>query len=64
MNAETHRDKSLRLALIGMSGAGKTFWTKRLAAGGGRVCRNQRRGGLDGLARQRNVRGARVTIPR
>jgi len=34
MNAETHRDKSLRLALIGMSGAGKTFWTKRLAAGG------------------------------
>ena len=24
----------LRLALIGMSGAGKTFWTKKLAAGG------------------------------
>jgi shikimate kinase len=24
----------LRLALIGMSGAGKTFWTKRLSAGG------------------------------
>src|SRR5258707_5129048 len=24
----------LRLALVGMSGAGKTFWTKKLAAGG------------------------------
>ncbi len=24
----------LRIALVGMSGAGKTFWTKRLAAGG------------------------------
>ena len=24
----------LRVALVGMSGAGKTFWTKRLAAGG------------------------------
>jgi len=29
-----HRDKPLRLALIGMSGAGKTFWTKKLAASG------------------------------
>jgi shikimate kinase len=27
-------EKPLRLALIGMSGAGKTFWTKRLAASG------------------------------
>lgn len=32
MTAETNREKPLRLALIGMSGAGKTFWTKRLAA--------------------------------
>ena len=30
MNAE----KPLRLALVGMSGAGKTFWTKRLAESG------------------------------
>ena len=34
MNAETNRKKPLRLALIGMSGAGKTFWTKKLAANG------------------------------
>jgi len=34
MNAETNREKPLRLALIGMSGAGKTFWTKKLAANG------------------------------
>jgi shikimate kinase len=34
MTAETNREKPLRLALIGMSGAGKTFWTKKLAAGG------------------------------
>lgn len=32
MHAETNREKPLRLALIGMSGAGKTFWTKKLAA--------------------------------
>jgi len=32
MTAETNRAKPLRLALIGMSGAGKTFWTKKLAA--------------------------------
>src|SRR5258708_37893801 len=32
MSAETNREKPLRLALIGMSGAGKTFWTKKLAA--------------------------------
>jgi shikimate kinase len=31
MSAETHRERPLRLALIGMSGAGKTFWTKKLA---------------------------------
>jgi shikimate kinase len=34
MGAETNREKPLRLALIGMSGAGKTFWTKKLAASG------------------------------
>lgn len=33
MTVETNREKPLRLALIGMSGAGKTFWTKQLAAG-------------------------------
>ena len=32
MTAETNRASPLRLALIGMSGAGKTFWTKKLAA--------------------------------
>jgi shikimate kinase len=31
MTAETNRAKPFRLALIGMSGAGKTFWTKKLA---------------------------------
>ena len=34
MNAETSKEKPLRLALIGMSGAGKTFWTKKLAESG------------------------------
>ena len=34
MPAETNREKPLRLALIGMSGAGKTFWAKKLAADG------------------------------
>lgn len=34
MPSETSVDKPLRLALIGMSGAGKTFWTKKLAASG------------------------------
>src|SRR5467141_5079765 len=34
MTMETTREKPLRLALIGMSGAGKTFWTKKLAAAG------------------------------
>ncbi len=34
MTAETNREKPLRLALIGMSGAGKTFWTNKLAASG------------------------------
>jgi shikimate kinase len=34
MLAETNRKKPLRLALIAMSGAGKTFWTRKLAATG------------------------------
>jgi len=34
MKQESHGTKPLRLALIGMSGAGKTFWTKRLAESG------------------------------
>jgi shikimate kinase len=34
MTMETTREKPLRLALIGMSGAGKTFLTKKLAASG------------------------------
>jgi hypothetical protein len=29
---DSHLQKPLRLVLIGMSGAGKTFWTKKLAA--------------------------------
>jgi shikimate kinase len=34
MPAETRVEKPLRLALIGMSGAGKTFWAKKLAESG------------------------------
>jgi len=34
MNPESHSTKPLRLALIGMSGTGKTFWAKRLAESG------------------------------
>jgi shikimate kinase len=34
MRRETTHEKPLRLALIGMSGAGKTFWTKKLAEKG------------------------------
>jgi len=34
MTQETQGKKPLRLALIGMSGSGKTFWTKRLAETG------------------------------
>jgi hypothetical protein len=34
MMQETHGEKPLRLALVGMSGSGKTFWTKRLAEAG------------------------------
>jgi shikimate kinase len=33
-NMETRSQEPLRLALIGMSGAGKTFWTRLLAAAG------------------------------
>ena len=32
MTVETNRAEPLRLALVGMSGVGKTFWTKKLAA--------------------------------
>jgi hypothetical protein len=34
MNQESHKTEPLRLALIGMSGSGKTFWAKRLAESG------------------------------
>jgi len=34
MTQVSYREKPLRLALIGMSGSGKTFWTKRLAETG------------------------------
>src|SRR6267143_3590421 len=34
MTAQSKEENPLRLALIGMSGAGKTFWTKRLAESG------------------------------
>src|SRR5260370_42646031 len=34
MAGETNMERPLRLALIGMSGAGKTFWTKKLAVSG------------------------------
>lgn len=33
-NMENRLQRPLRLALIGMSGAGKTFWTRQLAAAG------------------------------
>jgi shikimate kinase len=39
MNNEMHKEKRSRLALVGMSGSGKSFWTKKLAAAGWRsVC--------------------------
>jgi len=39
MNSELHKEKRSRLALIGMSGSGKSFWTKKLAAAAWRsVC--------------------------
>jgi shikimate kinase len=34
MTVVPNKEKPLRLAFIGMSGAGKTFWTKRLAESG------------------------------
>ncbi len=34
MAGETNMERPLQLALIGMSGAGKTFWTKKLAVSG------------------------------
>jgi hypothetical protein len=39
MNSKMHEEKRSRLALVGMSGSGKSFWTKKLAAAGWRsVC--------------------------
>jgi hypothetical protein len=39
MNSEMHKEKRSRLALVGMSGSGKSFWTKKLATAGWRsVC--------------------------
>jgi hypothetical protein len=39
MSSELHKEKRSRLALVGMSGSGKSFWTKKLAAAGWRsVC--------------------------
>jgi hypothetical protein len=39
MNSEMHKEKRFRLALVGMSGSGKSFWAKKLAAAGWRsVC--------------------------
>jgi len=34
MNSGLHKEKRSRLALVGMSGSGKTFWTRKLAASG------------------------------
>jgi shikimate kinase len=34
MSSELHKEKRSRLALVGMSGSGKSFWTKKLAAAG------------------------------
>ena len=34
MSFEAEKERTLRIALIGMSGAGKTFWTKKLAERG------------------------------
>jgi shikimate kinase len=34
MSKELHTEKRSRLALVGMSGSGKTFWTRKLAAAG------------------------------
>jgi shikimate kinase len=36
MSNERHKEKRSRLALVGMSGSGKSFWTKKLAAAGWR----------------------------
>lgn len=34
MNPDPHNEKRSRLALVGMSGSGKTFWSRKLAAAG------------------------------
>jgi shikimate kinase len=39
MSSKLYKEKRSRLALVGMSGSGKSFWTKKLAAAGWRsVC--------------------------
>jgi hypothetical protein len=39
MSSQSHKEKRSRLALVGMSGSGKSFWTKKLGAAGWRsVC--------------------------
>jgi hypothetical protein len=39
MSSQSHKEKRSRLALVGMSGSGKSFWAKKLAAAGWRsVC--------------------------
>jgi len=37
MAEQTNKNKHTRLALVGMSGSGKTFWTRKLAAAGWRA---------------------------
>jgi hypothetical protein len=39
MSSELHKEKRFRLALVGMSGSGKSFWAKKLAAAGWRSVR-------------------------
>ena len=34
MSGKMHTDKVFRIALVGMSGSGKTFWSRKLAAAG------------------------------
>src|ERR1700675_856786 len=34
MSSQSHKEKRSRLALVGMSGSGKSFWAKELAAAG------------------------------
>jgi hypothetical protein len=47
MSSQSHKEKRSRLALVGMSGSGKSCWTKKLAAAGWRSV------GCDDLIEQR-----------